>query len=60
MYHYAGNNPVKYVDPDGEVLETSWDAFSLATGALSFAENVKNGNVKGAVLDVVVREGLFE
>ena len=25
MYHYAGNNPVKYTDPTGEVLETAWD-----------------------------------
>ena len=51
MYHYAGNNPVKYTDPTGEVLETAWDAFSLATGIQSFVENIKSGNVKGAVLD---------
>ena len=51
MYHYAGNNPVKYTDPTGEVAETAWDAFSLATGVQSFVENIKSGNVKGAVLD---------
>ena len=36
LYHYAGNNPVKYTDPTGEVLETAWDAASLVTGVLSF------------------------
>lgn len=51
LYHYAGNNPVKYTDPTGEVLETAWDAASLVTGVLSFSENAKSGNVKGAVLD---------
>ena len=51
LYHYAGNNPVRYTDPTGEVAETAWDAFSLATGVQSFVENIKSGNVKGAVLD---------
>ena len=25
MYHYGGNNPVKYTDPTGEAIETIWD-----------------------------------
>ena len=25
MYHYAGNNPIKYTDPTGEAIETIWD-----------------------------------
>ena len=25
MYHYGGNNPVRYVDPTGEAIETIWD-----------------------------------
>ena len=25
MYHYAGNNPVRYTDPTGEAIETIWD-----------------------------------
>ena len=25
MYHYGGNNPIKYTDPTGEAVETIWD-----------------------------------
>ena len=51
LYHYAGNNPVKYVDPDGNFFETAWDVFSLVTGVASLVADVKSGNVKGAVMD---------
>ena len=51
LYHYAGNNPVRYVDPDGKFAETAWDVFSLAAGIASLVADVKSGNVKGAVID---------
>lgn len=51
LYHYAGNNPVKYTDPDGNWIETGWDVTSLAAGIYSFVNNVKNGDVLGAVID---------
>ncbi len=53
MYHYAGNNPIKYTDPDGCFAENAWDVLSLAAGVRSFVRNVKSGDVGGAVLDAV-------
>ena len=53
MYHYGGNNPIKYTDPTGEAIETAWDLFSLGTGVTSFIDNVKEGNIGGAFLDGV-------
>jgi len=29
LYHYAGNNPVKYVDPDGKILRVAYDPTNL-------------------------------
>jgi hypothetical protein len=50
-YAYCANNPIKYVDPTGEFIESAWDVFSLVTGAKSFVDNVKAGNVGAAIVD---------
>lgn len=42
---------MRYEDPTGEVAETAWDIFSLASEVASFVTNVKQGNVKGAIVD---------
>ena len=52
MYHYAGNNPVKYTDPNGRVIETGWDAFNVALDITSFASNMVSGNYAGAAWDL--------
>jgi hypothetical protein len=50
-YAWCGNNPVKFVDPDGRAIETAWDLYSLYTGAKSLVSNVKQGNFGSAILD---------
>ncbi|MDP3443096.1 MAG: hypothetical protein Q8T08_09590 [Ignavibacteria bacterium] len=52
-YAACHNNPVLKVDPNGRWVETAWDVFSLATGAKSFVDNVRQGNVGAATLDGV-------
>ena len=44
---------MRYTDPDGEVEETAWDIFSLASGVASFVANIKEGNAKGAIIDAL-------
>jgi RHS repeat-associated protein len=50
-YAWCGNNPVRFVDPDGRAIETAWDLYSLYTGAKSLVNNVKQGNFGSAILD---------
>jgi RHS repeat-associated protein len=52
-YSYTHNNPVKYTDPDGQWLESAWDAVSLGMGVASFVSNVREGNGWAAAVDAV-------
>ncbi len=50
-YSYVENNPVKYIDSDGEILETAWDIANIGIGVVSLVDNVRKGNVGAALLD---------
>ena len=43
---------MRYVDPDGKVIETGWDAFNVALDASSFVSNMASGNYSGAAWDL--------
>ena len=52
-YHYGAGNPLRYTDKSGEIIETVWDALSLATGVSSFYNNIQTGNYGDAIADGV-------
>ena len=52
-YSYCASNPLLYVDKTGNIFETAWDAYSLASGINSLVKNVKEGKVGAAILDGV-------
>ena len=51
-YMYCLGNPNRYIDPDGKAVETIWDAANVALDASSIVNNVANGNLLSAVVDV--------
>ena len=52
-YSYVRNNPLRYVDPTGEIIETLWDIANVVMGAKSAYENVKAGRYAAAAVDAV-------
>lgn len=51
-YAYVRNNPFTYVDPDGEYLETAWDAFNLTLDVYLLKQDLTKGNYTDAAVDL--------
>ena len=53
LYSYTRNNPLSYVDNNGEYVETTWDVANIAIGVTSFVSNVRQGDYGAAAIDAV-------
>jgi RHS repeat-associated protein len=53
LYSYTRNNPLKYIDRQGEAIETAWDALNIGWGIKSFVDNVRAGSYVSAAVDAV-------
>ena len=51
-YNYAANNPYKFTDPDGRIIETPWDVANVALGVVSIGANITAGNYVSAAVDL--------
>ena len=50
-YAYCAWNPIKYIDPNGKVLDIAWDIANIVLDIYSLQSNISQGNVADAVID---------
>ena len=52
-YAYTFNNPLKYVDKTGEIVDLAWDFVNIALGVKSLIDNVSAGHYGWAAVDAL-------
>ena len=57
LYHYAGNNPVKYVDPEGKIVKLRWASEEEKKNLLSAINSVSKYRYDVSSDGTLVRDG---
>ena len=52
LYAYTRNNPLRYVDKTGNILESPWDILNVGIGVVSAGVNISKGNYLDAAVDL--------
>ena len=55
LYHYAGNNPVKYTDPDGRIVRNANSTIMMTSSSSNLGESTEKISNAGCVLTAYTR-----
>jgi RHS repeat-associated protein len=50
-FAYVNNDPLNWIDPCGLLPDAIWDVASIVTGVVSMYNNIRDGDIRGSVID---------